>query len=165
MFGGGISAESGARRQSVTMGSILFPMIAVFAALLGDKDTHDGVARLKAESMQHCNFQLWYPDEESESNFYMADDLHGAVLSDVGVSLPREAFLQQVFDECHQTTYFEDLSATRAGLWPLIMVACRHHRTPLPLQLLEPLRSLSSSEQQTSTPTPTQDECEARSQE
>jgi hypothetical protein len=152
-------------KKSVTMGSILYPMIALFAALLGDEDTYDGVTRLKAESMQHCNFQLWYPDEESESNFYTADDLHGAVLSDAGVSLPREAFLRQVFDECHETTYYEELSAARAGLWPLIMVACRHHRTPVPLQLLEPLRSLSSPEHETLTPTTPQDSSEARRQE
>lgn len=153
-----------AYKKSVTTGSILYPMIAIFAALLGDGNTYDGVTRLKAESMQHCNFQLWYPDEESESNLYTADDLHGAILSDVGVNLPRDAFLRQVFDECHETTYFEGLSATRAGLWPLIMVACRHHRIPLPLQLLEPLRSLSSPEQQTSTAATPQDESEARSQ-
>lgn len=129
-------------RKNVTMGSILYPMIAVFAALLGDEETYKGVAELKAEAMSHCNFQLWFPDEQSESHFYTADD-HGAVLSDVGVQLPSGDFLCQVFGECDQTKHFEELSAVQTGLWPLIVVACRHHRVPVPLQLLKPLRGLT----------------------
>lgn len=55
-----------AYRENVTSGSVLYPLIAIWAALLDDGELYDGVTLLKREHLQHCNFQVWYPDERSE---------------------------------------------------------------------------------------------------
>jgi hypothetical protein len=127
-------------RERVTGGSVLYPLIALWAALLRDTELYDGVALLKREHLQHCNLQFWYPDEHSEQHFYTNDDSHGAVLSRACVDRSKEDFLAQVFGECDQMPHFKELSAVKFGWWPLIVVACRHYRLPLPLHLLEGLR-------------------------
>jgi len=124
-------------RKNVTSASVLYPMIALWAAFLDDEDMYKGVADFKQDLLQHCNFQFWYPDECSEAHFYTNDDRHGAVLSDVCVDRPRQEFLAQVVAECDQSSHFEGLSAVKFNWWPLIVVACRHYRLPLPLHFLK----------------------------
>lgn len=128
-------------RKNVTSGSILYPIIAVWAALLDDEETYNNIAQLKQNHLQHCNFQLWYPDEYSEAQFYTGGDSHGAVLSNVCVDRPKIEFLAQVFGECDQSPHFKEMSAIKFNWWPLVVVACRHYRLPLPLHLLEGLRT------------------------
>jgi hypothetical protein len=128
-------------RANVTSGSILYPIIALWAALLGDDETYNNIAHLKQEHLGHCNFQFWYPDECSEVHFYTGGDSHGAVLSNVSVDRSKEELLAQVFGECDRSPYFKEMSAIKFDWWPLVVVACRHYRLPLPLHLLEGLRT------------------------
>ncbi len=139
-------------RESVTTGSLLYPMIALWAALLGDAETYDKVATMKRKELQHCNFQFWLPDDSSEEHFYTNSEAHGATLSDVAVEQSSDELLAQVFGECDRTPHFKDLSAVRFGWWPLIVVACRHYRLPLPLHLLEGLRKSPSGDLGSSAP-------------
>jgi hypothetical protein len=128
-------------RKNATSGSGLYPLIALWAALLDDDALLYGkVAALKRDHLQHCNFQFWYPDDSSEQHFYTNDDSHGAVLSHACVDRSKEDLLAQVFGECDQTPHFKELSAVKFGWWPLIVVACRHYHLPLPLHLLQEFR-------------------------
>ena len=129
-------------REEVTAGSILYPTIAGFAALLGFDDIYKEIQDFKNKSLKHCNFQLWYPDEMSEDRFYINSDQHGATLSDVCVDKPKEEFLEQIFKECHETSYFNEMSAVKYGIWPLIFLGARHHRLPVPVHFLEMLKEL-----------------------
>lgn len=127
--------------KNVTSASILYPLIALWAALLDDDEMYNNIAKFKQVHLSHCNFQFWYPDECSESNFYTNNEIHGAVLSHVPVDRQKDEFLAEVFAECDQSPHYKELSAIKYGWWPLIIVACRHYRLPLPLELLEGLRS------------------------
>jgi hypothetical protein len=122
-------------QHKVTSGSILYPMTSCFAALLGDSSVYEAVASFRDEHLQHCNFQLWFPDSSSEAHFY-TDDEHGAMLSNVDVSSPMDEFLTRITSECDQSRSFWNLSAVKYGWWPLLIVAGRHHRVPLPLHFL-----------------------------
>jgi hypothetical protein len=124
-------------REEVTGGSILFPMIALCASLLGDIDLYNQVQYIKQKHLSHSNFQFWYPDEVSEEHFYTNSDAHGATLSDACIDRSADEFVNQAFTECENTPYFKTLSAVEVGLWPLILVACRHYRIPVPLHLME----------------------------
>jgi len=127
-------------RKNVTNGSILYPIIAVWAALLEDEAMYNKVSSLKREHLQHCNFQYWYPDDNTEKNFYTNSNLHGATLSHLCIDRPKEEFLDQLLGECHHSPHFKELSAFKFGWWPLIVVSCRHNRLPVPLELIEGLR-------------------------
>lgn len=128
-------------RDNATNASILYPTIALWAALLDDDSTYIKVADMKRELLQHCTFQFWYPDDQSEADFYTDKRNHGATLANLAIDHPKNEFLAQVFGECEHSPHFKELSAVKFGWWPLIVVACRHYRLPLPLHLLEGLRS------------------------
>lgn len=125
-------------REKVTGGSILYPSIALWAAALGDGETVSAVAKAKEELFQHCNFQFWYPGEDTESSLYTGGNRHGATMSDVPVELPIDEFLDRVFGECDQAPHGRKLSAIQSGWWPLVLVACRHHRQPVPIEFFRP---------------------------
>ena len=126
-------------RKNATSGSILYPVIALWAALLKDDQLYREVGQVQ-QLMPHCTYQFWYPDEHSEDHFYQHSDVHGATLANLDLNTSAEAFLEQVFGECEQTKHFAELSAVEYGRWPLIIVACRHYRLPLPLHFLIGLR-------------------------
>lgn len=124
-------------RKEVTAGSILYPTIALWAAILEDQDLFNKVKAAKEEHLIHCNFQLWYPDDKTEDRFYFNNNSHGTVLSDISLN-QLEVFLETVFGECKETNYFESLSAISFNLWPLVLVGCRHYRIPVPVHFLLP---------------------------
>lgn len=107
---------------------------------------YDRAAEIKRDLLQHCTFQFWYPDERSEANFYTNSDTHGASLAPLAIDRPKEELLGEVFGECDHSPHFRQLSAVTSGWWPLIVVACRHYRLPLPLHLLEGLRKPQASD-------------------
>lgn len=133
-------------RENATSASILYPSIALWAALFDDDTTYSKVAAMKRDVLQHCTYQFWYPDDRSEAHFYTDSDSHGAALANLAIDRPKEEFLAQVFGECEHSPHFKNLSAVKFGWWPLIVVACRHYRLPLPLYLLEGLRSKPKNE-------------------
>ncbi|MGG6294932.1 hypothetical protein ACQ4M4_10940 [Leptolyngbya sp. AN02str] len=122
-------------RREVTGGSILFPIIALSAALLDEDNLYSEVQTIRENHLAHCNFQFWYPDESSEEHFYINSDAHGGTLSNVCIDRSMKEYLEQVFGECSHSPQFNSLSAVESGLWPLVIVACRHYRLPLPLHL------------------------------
>lgn len=127
-------------RENATSASVLYPSIALWAALLDDEATYRKVATMKRDLLQHCTFQFWYPDDHSEAHFYTNRENHGAALANLAVDRSKEEFLAQAFGECEHSSHFRKLSAVEFGWWPLIVIACRHYRLPLPLHLLEGLR-------------------------
>jgi hypothetical protein len=76
-------------------------------------DIYKIVQDFKKEKLQHCNFQLWYPDEISEEMFYKNEGTHGVALSNIFVDRDKEAFLKQLYDECETTPSFNDMSAIK----------------------------------------------------
>lgn len=140
-------------KERATCASILYPYIALWSSLLNDADTYDKVSAFKKDLLQHCTFQFWYPDDRSESNFYTNSDHHGAALPNLAIDRSKDEFLSQVFGECDQSPHFKELSAVKFGWWPLIIIACRHYRLPLPLHLLERLRTQPSAADDAELPT------------
>lgn len=120
-------------RQEVTAASILYPITAFWAAAHGFDVLYTNIGLFQKECLAHCNFQFWYPNENSEQRLYTNAAPHGVMLSDVNVGQSKADFLNHIFREVESTPYFKELSAVRSGLWPLIAVACRHHRLPVPL--------------------------------
>jgi hypothetical protein len=134
-------------RERAASGSILYPMIALWAALLNDDQLYDQVAKLKREQLPKCTFQFWYPDENSETHFYINSAAHGAAMADLSLDQPKERFLLHAFEECKHSPHFHELTAVKMGWWPLVIVACRHYRLPLPLHLLEGLHRKTCKDQ------------------
>lgn len=128
-------------KEEVTKGSILYPIIATYAALFGFDDVYEEIQKIKSKFLEHCNFQIWYPDETSERHFYKYGDNHGGTLSHIGVGQPQDIFLEEIFKECYESEHFNQLSAIQYQTWPIILTACRHYSFPIPLHFLSGFRA------------------------
>ncbi len=120
-------------RQEATAGSILYPMIGLWAALLSADKLYKKLQLFKKESLAHCNFQFWYPGESTENHLYKNDEIHGATFSQVPIEQDADSFLKAISEECKHTDIMKKLSCIDAGVWPVLLVACRHYRLPIPL--------------------------------
>ena len=119
-------------RKSVTQGSILYPYLSFFSAIFNFDNLYSGLARLKNDFFEHSNFQMYFFDESSEDKLYANTDLHGATLSHVPVDKEADVFYSEIKSECEKSSSFNNLSAMQYGVWPLVILACRHHRLPVP---------------------------------
>lgn len=129
------SERSAEYRQSSTEGSILYPMLALWAAARGKQEMFDVLANFKADSLGHCTFQMWLPDEDSEDNLYLGRDNHGAALTGIPITAGTRDTLDFVLEEVASNPHYDALSAVRFGHWPIVLTACRCHRLPIPPQV------------------------------
>lgn len=127
-------------RTQATAGSILVPTLATWAAITGDDATLGLLADFTADEYKHSTLQLWYPGDDTEEHLYRGSAIHGLISTDVNVERVCEDILSPIKDECDASGYFPSLSAIRWGCWPLVVLACRHHRIPVPPHLW-PLRA------------------------
>ncbi|MBR1240276.1 hypothetical protein JQ620_09080 [Bradyrhizobium sp. AUGA SZCCT0274] len=132
-------AQTDEYRQEATQASVLIPLLLAFAAGLGDMRSVATLQELVAGPLAHCTLQLWLPDEDSEKHIYLNDDYHGAGAADVPASAGGRDLLDILAATCKSPNAFDGLSAIRAGCFPLILTACRHHRKPVPPQYWFPL--------------------------
>ena len=129
------SERSEEYRKANTEGSILFPMLALWAAARGKRELLDEIAKFKSEALEHCTFQTWLPSEDSEAKLYLGRHNHGAALTGIPVTTGTSDTLYYVLEEARSNTHFDDLSAVRLGHWVLVPMACRSQRLPIPPQL------------------------------
>ena len=117
---------------------MLYPTIAVWAALFGCPPLFDRVAKLQNDHLQHSTFQLWFPGDDTEEVIYTHRDQnnHGVAFTGLDFSAGPEVFLDDVFDECEENKAFSELSAIRTGVWPILLTACRQYRLPVPICFL-----------------------------
>lgn len=124
-------------RESVTSASILYPILAHIAVVLKDDALFAKIGKLQQELLAHCNFQLWFPDDASEDNFYANKDLHGIAFADIRLQDGPATFLTRIGEECDHFPQYGKLSCVQNGWWPLALAACRHFRLPVPPQMLQ----------------------------
>lgn len=119
------------RRQS-TEGSILYPLLALWAAARGNQKVIDEIAIFKAAELSHCTFQTWLPDQDSEAVLYLGRIDHGAALTDIPVIEGTRDTLNYIFDEVSTNGHYDALSVIEFGHWPILLTACRAYRLPIP---------------------------------
>jgi hypothetical protein len=136
-------------REAETAGSTLFPLLSLWASSLGATQAASHLAEFSEKYLNHCNNQLWLPDENSEAKLYVGDDHHGLALSDVPITADGDAAIAVLDAECNGKTPFVSLSAIRFEHWPILAMACRHYRLPIPpnlwLRLLHDCRAKLTS--------------------
>jgi hypothetical protein len=122
-------------REEQTAASTLVPLVALWSRGIAATEAEKSVTAFARDFAAHCNCQLWLPDEDSEAQLYSGEDRHGAMLTGLPIANDLAKAFQMVSDECRATQHFDDLSAIDMGHWPIILMACRHYRLPIPPQL------------------------------
>lgn len=138
-------------REAQTKGSTLFPLLAVWASSLGKTKDADLLAKFDERFLSHCNAQFWLPTEDTEDKLYVGNTRNGASLGRIPITTDGKEAMELLDAECSGDTPFTALSAIKLGHWPILVLACRHYRLPLPpnlwLSLLHQVRDrLPSSE-------------------
>ncbi|GAK73436.1 hypothetical protein RRU01S_39_00160 [Agrobacterium rubi TR3 = NBRC 13261] len=132
-------------REEVTAGSILFPTLAIWLAILGDVDGVRGLGDFHSKHMSHSTWQLWMPDESSELHIYRNTEIHGATVAEIRIASGMESLLEQISSEIEVSVDFVELSAIRYGAWPVILLCSQLYRLPVPLHFwpIQPVGELA----------------------
>lgn len=132
--------------KEATAGSTLIPLIAAWLQALGKSDVVQTLTTLVREELAHCTLQLWMPDANSELELYVGENIHGRALCDLPLHEGGTQLLDTIAEACRADTGLAGLSAFQTGFWPVIFVACRVHRLPIPpgfwIESLIPPRSV-----------------------
>lgn len=88
-------------RKEVTAGSILYPTLAVWLAIVRHEQTLSDIADFSVKDMEHCTFQLWLPDGATEEHLYR--NSHSKFQTPIPVvkngSTARSSRISEVFPE------------------------------------------------------------------
>ncbi len=120
-------------RSKVLPSSELFPMMYMFASVLGYKDVCSRISQIVEKYLKGCDFQVWYPEPFSEEVFYTNGGNHGLQLVSQDL-LDGDRFMRNVFSECDKRKLPFSCLNVFGGL---LLIGCRVHRCPLPPQLIQ----------------------------
>ena len=124
-----------AERKEATAASTLLPLYALVAAVLGDGDLLAELDAFQKEHLAHCNAQGWVPNARCDDKMWLGERLHGSALQDLTIGADGDELVTALRRECEENTAWDELSAVRLGHWPLVAIACRRTRVPVPPQL------------------------------
>ena len=119
-------------RTEATAGSLLVPTLAAWAAITGDVETLRLLADFTSGPYKHSTLQLWYPGQDTEAHLYRGSANHGMASTGIRIERLCGDMLSQISKECAKSDFFYSLSAIRPSYRPLVILACRHHRIPVP---------------------------------
>lgn len=125
-------------KESMTKASILYPAITLFCELYEMKDLTEVLEDFCNKNLKHCTLQYWYPNEISEDYLFSGANQHGIATTNFPIN--GKAAREHVEEECKHSNFFWELTAVRQGYMPLVLVACRFYRYPMPFNLLFPER-------------------------
>jgi hypothetical protein len=125
--------DSDAYFKEATTGSTLIPLLCLWARALGLSVGLRRLSQTVAAQIPDCTQQLWTPDHTSEEHLYRHDAPHGYALTDLPIDATGDTLFQIVSDAAvAKEPQLSGLSVIQAQLWPILLVACRHHRLPVP---------------------------------
>lgn len=135
--------------KEATSGSTLIPLLYCWLSAFEENEHMSNLKALTEEELSHCTLQFWSPDESSEEGLYIGSHGHGLAFADLNLEQDGTKLLEAVAVACRNEKGFSQLSAISTGYWPIVLLAARHYRLPIPPQFwINALYSPSDSELQ-----------------
>jgi hypothetical protein len=128
-------ARTAEYRTQHTKGSVLIPTAMLWATQRGETSSSAEFSEFVRNEMRYCNQQLWMPGPDTESQLYLGKTPHGLALCDIPITADGKAARLTLNKECIEGGDYTRLSAIQLAHWPILVMACRHSRLPLPPQL------------------------------
>ncbi|KRG39377.1 hypothetical protein ARC78_01240 [Stenotrophomonas pictorum JCM 9942] len=127
-----------AKVQKLRHLSTLVPTVLYWCAIFGHKELYHLLQSLQSDVFEDVCLQLWYPDEETDASLYRGPAQRESGTTEAPIVFPATIteLVQANRDLLAQNTV-PDLSfasAVRHGFFGLVLMACRHFRTPFPPQ-------------------------------
>lgn len=123
--------------------STLVPTLLYWCAIFGHEELYYSLQSVQSSVFEDVCLQLWYADEETDASLYREPAQLESGTTEAPIFFPAsiQELVQANRDLLAQKTV-PDLSfasAVRYGLFGLVLMACRHFRTPFPPQFWLPL--------------------------
>jgi len=128
------SERSESYRKEATGGSTLIPLLATWCVKTGAGEALGELAAITEAFLPHCSLQTWIPDETSEAALYVGGPLHGMAISGLPLNNGGTDLVEILTESVEGCQAWPKLSAVATGYWPIVMMACRRHRLPVPPQ-------------------------------
>ena len=114
-----------------TSGSVLYPLIVAWLDRLGLTDARDGLAACIERRLSHTTQQVWVPDKDTDERVWRGDPYHGTAVTLEECKIPQD-YAALVERSMTDNDAYDNLSTTKSRLWPILLMACRHFRLPVP---------------------------------
>ena len=118
-----------------THGSILYPLLIAWLDKLSLNETRNILTSCIENHLSHTTQQVWVPDGKTDEMLWKGNLNNGVAISVKPCETPQHyaALLNRIIAD-HDSAY-NNLSTTKSGLWPILLMACRHFRMPVPPHL------------------------------
>ncbi|MBB4657506.1 hypothetical protein GGQ59_000006 [Parvularcula dongshanensis] len=128
--------QSDKDKAKSTNANTLIPTLTLWAIRSDADDALKDLMTFSSKHYTHSTAQLWVPGPDSEENLYINSSQHGYALTMKGDD--SDLMKRVVSREVRENQHFATLSAQAFGIWYVIVLACWHHRLPVPPQLWFP---------------------------
>lgn len=123
--------------------STLVPTLMYWAVVFQHDDLYVELQQVQGKTFEGVCMQLWYPDELTESIVYREPAQYESGVTEAPIVFPPEVAdlisRETKKREAKAIIELETFSAIQQGMFALIMMACRHFRTPFPPQFWIPI--------------------------
>ena len=124
-------------KNKVTEASILYPLLVIFCSLYKLDSVSQDLEKFATDKLAHSTLQYWYPNQDSEQSMYTNSEMHGSASTNFPMN--GDLALEHVAQECKNSDSYKRMSAVTKGKAPLVLMACRCYRYPVPFHYLEDL--------------------------
>ena len=118
-----------------TRGSVLYPLLVAWLDRLGLRESRDQLASCIEKDLQHTTQQIWVPDNDTDEMLWSGSTDHGVAIPSLPLCGDQLQYATLIDKIIVDHAAFNNLSTTRAKLWPILLMACRHFRLPVPPHL------------------------------
>lgn len=122
--------------------STLVPTIMYWSVVFGHDKLYHALQKVQGSTFENICLQLWYADEATEPLMYRGPAQYESGTTEAPIAFPADVDELIVGEkrklDSKAIVGLDAFSAVQYGMFSLIMMACRHFRTPFPPQFWMP---------------------------
>lgn len=122
-------------RQAAMAASVTMPLLVTVAYILDDGYTIAEIGEFQQADASNCSFQAWVPNSRTEDKIWQGDPWQGSSITGLKVGTDGSELIAAQRAEAQANPDYPALSAIRLEHWPVLLLACRRLRLPVPPQL------------------------------
>ena len=115
-----------------TCASVLYPLLMFWLDEFRLEESRVSFTDCIEANLAHITQQVWVPDEATDENLWTGDTDHGKAIVGLSITSDPACYRARIQRIITDHTEFAGISTTTSGFWPILLMACRHYRMPVP---------------------------------
>lgn len=124
--------RSDAYFEKHTRAGILYIPVLVWLVTIGDEERAERLRSTLLECVPHMTHQTWIPDKRTDEVFWQGDRDHGLSVLGLPLNDSIDAVVSLLNCVIKEHPLNKRISAVQNHLTPILLMACRHYRMPIP---------------------------------